>query len=547
MHPRPIIAGLLVLAIPSSSAHAQQGEADCKRYAPPAKLVRNLSVGIGSCRIISEKTVFNIEGHRFRRVEIRVDGTADGWAIKKAKQVPGRPPQGRRYIYFNDGPDFVYAQSGNTGKRYRGIGRYEAARGSGLTILYPEQARNWNGKLFVTAHGAGAYRKIGTLVPRDPDRKFNPLLNANRYVGLMIDKGYAVAHTMRSSSFKGDVTVKLEDGSTVQGYNLSSNAGLIRSWIRLAENFIADKRGQVPRLTYWYGFSAGGMLGRLINYHPGYNKDEDGGRIIDGFLMDDSGGGLWLPEMIVDGKDVLFAKAEQRAEFTKQIDVTHGLYTGLENKRRNAVILKNKGLGEKHRVYEIRGVSHFDAGGWPWDLDRGRDSIHQKIDLGGLMDALIDRLNRWVENGTPPPQSKADVMALGDADGDGQIENPAVALPEVTCPLGFHHVFPAKFGKARFGGMTTAFAAFDGINQEPVDGKGRFVDMNRSKSRDRRESVTEAWRRLGLLKPDESFSRARYVECVADSVSKLVGEGLLPAKVAEYYLERANSVKIGAF
>ena len=71
--------------------------------------------------------------------------------------------------------------------------------------------------------------------------------------------------------------------------------------------------------------------------------------------------------------------------------------------------------------------------------------------------------------------------------------------------------------------------------------------MNRSKSRDRRESVTEAWRRMGLLKPNVSFNRARYVGCVANSVSKLVGDGLLQAKVGGAYLERAVTANIGAF
>ena len=75
-----------------------------------------------------------------------------------------------------------------------------------MTIIYPEDPRHWNGKLYITAHGAGSYGVVGTLVPRDPKAKFNPLQNFNRYVTLMIDKGYAVAHTMRSTDrTRGDV------------------------------------------------------------------------------------------------------------------------------------------------------------------------------------------------------------------------------------------------------------------------------------------------------------------------------------------------------
>ena len=69
----------------------------------------------------------------------------------------------------------------------------------------------------MTAHGAGSYGAIGTLVPRDPDTEIQSAQNVNRYVTLMIDKGYAVAHTMRSSDrTRGDITVTLEDGTTLK-------------------------------------------------------------------------------------------------------------------------------------------------------------------------------------------------------------------------------------------------------------------------------------------------------------------------------------------
>ena len=58
-----------------------------------------------------------------------------------------------------------------------------------MTIIYPEDPHHWNGKLYITAHGAGSYGVVGTLVPRDPKAKFNPLQNFNRYVTLMIDQG----------------------------------------------------------------------------------------------------------------------------------------------------------------------------------------------------------------------------------------------------------------------------------------------------------------------------------------------------------------------
>src|SRR5262249_35417216 len=277
----------------------------CNEFAAASKQMMGKSVGVEECRIISEETVFNIKGHKFRRVEMRITGTVDGWASTE---------KGPRAIYFTDGPDFVlhqgpyfvYPQSGLRAQRARGMARYEVWTGNGRTIFSPEDPRQWNEKLYITAQGAGSYGAIGTLSPRDPAAKFNPLQNVNRYVTLMIDKGYAVAHTMRSSDrTRGDVSVTLEDGTIVKN-NLSSHAGLITSWTKLVQNLISKKLGSMPTRTYFYGHSAGGFLGRLINYQPGANADADGKPIFDGFLLDDAGGGLWLPKLVVNNNDTLF-------------------------------------------------------------------------------------------------------------------------------------------------------------------------------------------------------------------------------------------------
>ena len=48
------------------------------------------------------RTIFNINGKKFRGVEIRLSGGVEGWASRE---------KGSRSIYFTDGPDFVFAQS----------------------------------------------------------------------------------------------------------------------------------------------------------------------------------------------------------------------------------------------------------------------------------------------------------------------------------------------------------------------------------------------------------------------------------------------------
>ncbi len=135
---RLLLVGFLVLAIAIDAGYAQERQKastkketldSCKEFAPPNKEVRGKVVGVEECGVTAERVVFNIRGHKYRRVEMRISGTVDGWAIKK---------KGRRYNYFNDGPDFVFTQSGNISRRFRGIGKYEASKGSGMTIFYPE-------------------------------------------------------------------------------------------------------------------------------------------------------------------------------------------------------------------------------------------------------------------------------------------------------------------------------------------------------------------------------------------------------------------------
>ena len=324
---------------------------------PPRRLVGGKRVGPEHCAIVSDEIVANIKGQPFRRLELRISGTVAGWATK----------EGPRSSYFNDAPDLVFTQSGNTAQRFAGVGRYEAATGHGISLFIPQNAADWNGKLLVTAHGAGPYGAVGALMARDPDADFNPLTNANRYVGLMLDRGYAVAHTLRSSHLTGgNVTVTLDDGTVLPHNNVSSHGGFIADFTAVAENMVGRQLGRASQRRYFYGFSAGAMMGRLVQYQPGANVGVDGRRLFDAFLLDDAGSGMWLPVLKADGKDTLLVGGDA-GQFVHQIDLSHQLYLGddggfLQRKRENAKILQDKGLGDRHRMYEIRGVSHFDAG-----------------------------------------------------------------------------------------------------------------------------------------------------------------------------------------
>ena len=79
---------------------------------------------------------------------------------------------------------------------------------------------------------------------------------------------------------------------------------------------------------------------------------------------------------------------------------------------------------------------------------------------------------------------------------------------------------------------------------EPLDSRGVFIDMNGDGVRDKRETVSQAWQRLGLLKPGQKLTQAVYSACVNAAAAKLVKEGLLPKKVGEFYAEQANKARL---
>jgi hypothetical protein len=199
------------------------------------------------------------------------------------------------------------------------------------------------------------------------------------------------------------------------------------------------------------------------------------------------------------------------------------------NTRRRARMMHDKGMDNVYRYYEVRGINHDADDSMPDDGSQGDIAILRE---SRLVDALIDSLDGWVERGIEPPPSKADVDI-----GFGNKMN-AVNLPETACPLGVYHDYPASMG-SRGSGITT-LDLFTGKGIEPVDGRSKYVDMNKNGVRDNRETMTQAWRRLGLLRSDETFSRDKYIACVQQAVDALLRENLLTEKGAKLYLEEAK-------
>jgi hypothetical protein len=563
-------AELLWLLLASAGVRLQGAQADCARFLPAPRVEAGRSIGIQACTIREAAPFTNASGVPYVRLEVGVTGTLDGYTVK----------EGPRYEMLTDVPEFALAQRQNLGPYFRATGYYTAEKGNLLTIFAPASAADWNGRMFVLVHGMVSYGKVGELRPRTAGQ-YSPLMNVNSFAGLMIDKGYVVVYTSRPAARHengASERVVLRDGGEMGEKSFGYHAGLLKDWTFLAERIVRQRLGRDPDQTYFYGKSAGASIGRIINYAPGVNAGPDGKRVFDGFIMDDAGGGWYMPTLafrrvdlgenrfrVEPTEDRLKVDQAMLDRFAHQIEFVHQEYIGADFvegnylwlKRLNAVLLAKKGLGSKTRTYEVVGLSHGDAGNvWPSPL------YTQNLDQSGMMDALIDMLDLWVHGRVTPPPSRSDDYRVGDLDGDFRLDHPAVRLPEVACPLGVYYEFPPGVdspGRTGFAPFLTQSrpsvnadtekppAGFDESWLEPLDNRGRPVDMNGNGVRDTRESVEQAWQRrriegerTGVLEANEPFTPDRYARCVVRAASDLAEAGLLSGSALFHYIAEAE-------
>jgi hypothetical protein len=537
-HASWVLLGLALLGQRPSAA-AAGAPASCDDLLPPPRTVKGQKVGPASCMMT--ETTLTFEGRAFTRLDIGLDGTVDGYLART----------GDYKDYFTNGPDLVFPQTWGPRPIFFGVAGYERAKGAAMTVLYPADRTTWNGRVFVMVHGRGVSLKGGNLKPWDRNLDpANPVGDLDKYDKLLMSKGYIVVKTHRTSTEGlGEITARLEDGTTSDSVAFNDTARYIMDFAEVAKAAVVKRLGTPPQHTYIYGHSAGARIGHSLNYTPGLNVGRDGRRLFDGLLDDDPAAGTWYPVVMRDGKDVLFTAAADKAAFVPQIDVAHQMYNNiwppkhpdwmsssyLENKRNNARILRDKGIAN-YRMYEVRGISH--SGGEMYA--DGKKGPLQILDLSRLMDRFIDMLDAWVDKGIAPPPTHSDSADLGDGDRDGVIENAALAFPEVACPLGVYYGYPETTSGA------TAFAAFTGTGIEPLDGKNVWVDMNRNGVWDYRETPAQAWQRLGLLRPGEPLTREKYVSCVQRAVETLRKDGFFSQKTADWYNAQARTAELQA-
>lgn len=562
LHSKEILIGLLLILGFSVvlQQNLQAGSGSCDQFMAPKHNVNGKMVGQEEC-LMEDHDLVDPE-RKYHRVDIGLTGTLSGWMTK----------EGARSSYFTSAPEYVFTQEGNNHPLFHGILRYEAAKGTSLTLYYPQNG--WNGKMYFMLYGGSGSFLQGSLTPfLGPHDGARPILEypghqyfdaahpfePMRFERLMLEKGYAVIRCWRNAAtdVPGDYDVVLDDGTIWPGMNVAFFPELMLDEVRLMKNFLQDRLGRRPTRTYWYGHSGGSMEQSLFSYmhslNPQLNTDTDGKDTIDGLLWGDVGAGLFLPFLRKNGQDVLFRTAEEKARFVKSIELSHledhryftsentwrmdikNLPEGVSpvfkvNTRNRARMMHDKGMDSVYRYYEVRGINHDADDAISND---GKQSDMVILQESRLVDALIDRLDEWVERGIAPPPSKADIdIGFGN-------QKSAIDMPETACPLGVYHDSPASKGSS--GSGTTGLALFQGKGVEPVDGRSMFVDMNGNGIRDQQETMTQAWRRLGLLRGDETFSRDKYVACVQRAVDTLRKENLLTEKGAQLYLKEAKT------
>lgn len=534
---RMILIMGVVLPVPYQQATAQDGQyKPCSGYLPPLREVKGHKVGPLSCEM--QQFEFDFNGRRFVRVDIGLDGSVEGYVTR----------EGNYREYLTNAPDLVFPQTqASKPEPYSlAISNYEKLRGAAILLVYPADRKDWNGKLWVTAHGRGDSFHNGSLkIWHDYLDPAAPLHDLNKLEKVMLTLGYAVAVTRRTSEEAvGEIVTILEDGTVVDWVAFNDSHAYIKDFTFVAETAIQKRLGKFPSRTYLYGKSAGARLARGLNYYgQDLNKDAKGNPIFDGLLVDDSAAGTWLPVVMKDGKDILLNTEAEKQAFVPQLELVHQAYANvnahdlpdfvtlgfLTNKYNNARILLDKGLGEKFRMYEIRQLSHDDGAAFP----EGKKGKLQILDLSLLIEGAITILDQWVEGGKVAPPSRSDYAVVGDPNKDGNIDHPAISYPEVACPLGMFYPYP------KTGVGTTSWAAFTGNGPEPLDESNAFVDINHNGYWDFRESPQTAWQRLGLLQPGELLTRERYVDCVSEAATSLGEQGFFGAETVKAYIDKA--------
>lgn len=568
-------------------------------------------VGPDECRIVDERAVENAKGVRYRQITIGISGSVFGYAPVNSLVVPplGTGEKGEGQEFFFTDHAFIWQARGIMGPFVPGVVQYQYTEEtpSSVEILIPDDASDWNGSVWVLAHGGGRFPPL-KLPSRRADQ-FSRYLEASQSAGALIDEGYAVVWTRRDAATSEESSIpvtnvaRLDNGLTRGGVGkpgmaLNENLALLRDYTVISRRFIEEELGKEAQAVFYRGHSAGGAMGRSFALVPGMNSDHQGRKLFDGFYLDDSAGGrgaptyFWTAEVVdehgtfrlkpSENDYLTFDTDSQTAFLAPVVETIHGAYAGgrtstvprifkrvpalyYEYKRENARLNIEKGLDHIWKTYEIADVSHFDAAGF---ADEWPAIAKETIDIGGVAVALERALANWVLHGKEPPHMRVDAADVWELDPDA---GPAIRLPESACPRGIYRTYMTLPDGTSAGTSVAIFVPYlteprpqindhqqrpPGFKEEwlePLDSQGYLVDMMGSHQRMTRPTIQQAWHMrfrhgydTGTLRPHEELTRERYARCVNAVAAQLREDRLLTDRALEWYQNRAQTDYIGS-
>ncbi|HTL43456.1 MAG TPA: hypothetical protein VL262_03890, partial [Vicinamibacterales bacterium] len=123
---RTLIAlGIAVAAIAAATHIHVVAQSSCDNLLSPQREVKGKKVGPTSC--LMQEADIHYDGGAYKRVDIGLDGTVDGYAAKV----------GDYKDYLTNGPDLVFPQTWGPRQIFFAVAKYERAKGASLTVVYP--------------------------------------------------------------------------------------------------------------------------------------------------------------------------------------------------------------------------------------------------------------------------------------------------------------------------------------------------------------------------------------------------------------------------
>ena len=524
-----LVAALGIVMAPVAAVELQPAaKTACNDLLPAAREVKGRKVGPTSCEMVESQVA--VAGKQIVRLDIGLDGTAEGY-VTKAGEYRG---------YMTNSPELAFAQTADPGEPVLAFADYRRAQGAAMSLFFPQDPAAWNGRVWVMAHGAGP----GTDRSWDAGLAGNAARGAGAYPEELLARGFAVAVTRRAANAVALGRNASPPPTGVQAVLEDGTNGRLRRLQRFGDlhQGLHRRRRQVPRapaqapayttLLLW-------PLRRRANWprHELHGWPESTRRrqavlrrllcrrLSRGHLAA-GGDEEWQRRAVHDRRRTRGDGAAVRgrppglqqhlADETARLGVGELSREQASATRRSC---RTRVCRAKFRMYEVRGISHAGSG--------------PGLTIAPMWGQFFAMFDAWVDMAVAPPPSRSDVADIGDADRDGRIENPAIAFPQLACPMGVYYTTTTT-------STSIAFAPYTGSGLEPLNEEKIFVDMNRNGVWDRRESLQQAWLRLGLLKPDETITRERSVACVQQSAEALRRDGFFSEKTAAEYIDHAK-------